>query len=396
MMRDVAFRDSIAASASDPHRGRGALDEFVQSMTAPPQARTDSLGVRNAFRYVSAVFPAIPARLSASGLIADLASRGRYDFTTDEATKALGTSPVAARAALRRLARRQAIASPQRSFHVIVPPEYRRLGCLPPEQFVPQLMALRGLDYYVGLLSAAQYHGVAHQRPQQFQVMVERNRPPIACGEVRLLFVARKAVARVPVNTLNTPRGPLRVSTPEATALDLVGYPRHAGGLDGVATLRRRRWQAHHRLPGCAARPAREGGPPPGHPRRDPRHDREARRPAIPDHAPRPGHGEPRSQRHDAARLRLAGRAQAAAPFRDLRPRVHPRHGRVRIALTLNERIFTFCLKDRDGRVVDAKHGLDPFAAVVADDERLPARFRETRYPQMQREIGARRAKRRA
>jgi len=68
---------------------------------------------------------------------------------------------------------------------------------------------------------------------------------------------------------------------------------------------------------------------------------------------------------------------------------------RVRVALTLNERIFTFCLKDRDGRVVDAKHGLDPFAAVAADDDRLPARFRETRYPQMQRELAARRAKRR-
>ncbi len=183
------------------------------------------------------MLPATPARPSASDFIADLASRGRYHFTTEEAAKALGASPVAVRAALRRLARRKAIASPQRGFHVIVPPEYRRLECLPPEQFVPQLMALRGLEYYVGLLSAAQYHGAAHQRPQQFQVMVERNRPPIACGEVRVAFVARKAVARVPVNTLNTPRGPLRVSTPEATALDLVGYPTHAGGLDNVATI---------------------------------------------------------------------------------------------------------------------------------------------------------------
>lgn len=64
---------------------------------------------------------------------------------------------------------------------------------------------------------------------------------------------------------------------------------------------------------------------------------------------------------------------------------------RVRVALTLNERVFTFCLKDRDGRDVDAKHGIDPFEAVVANDDRLPARFRETRYPQMQRELALRR-----
>jgi hypothetical protein len=68
---------------------------------------------------------------------------------------------------------------------------------------------------------------------------------------------------------------------------------------------------------------------------------------------------------------------------------------RVRVALTLNERVFTFCLKDRDGREVDAKHSIDPFEAVVADDERLPARFRERRYPQMQRELASRRARRR-
>lgn len=39
------------------------------------------------------------------------------------------------------------------------------------------------------------------------------------------------------VELRNTPRGTIRVSTPEATALDLVGYPAHAGGLDVVATF---------------------------------------------------------------------------------------------------------------------------------------------------------------
>jgi hypothetical protein len=68
---------------------------------------------------------------------------------------------------------------------------------------------------------------------------------------------------------------------------------------------------------------------------------------------------------------------------------------RTRVALKLNERIFTFCLDDRDGREVHAKLGVDPFEAVVANDEHLPARFRETRYPQMQLELDARRKRRR-
>jgi predicted transcriptional regulator of viral defense system len=133
------------------------------------------------------------------------------------------------------LAARGEIASPARGFHVIVPPEYRRLGCLPADQFIPSLMEHRRVPYYAGLLSAAQYHGSAHHRPQAFQVILGRNRPAIACGSVRVAFVARRNVGEVPVRSFNTPRGTVLVSTAEATALDLVGYMRHAGGVDRVA-----------------------------------------------------------------------------------------------------------------------------------------------------------------
>jgi predicted transcriptional regulator of viral defense system len=174
---------------------------------------------------------------SAEEFVDSLAAHGRYDFTTIEAIEALRVSDVAARAALRRLTARGRITMPFRGFHVILPPEYRKLGSLPPEQFVPQLMGRLDLAYYVALLSAAQYHGAAHQRPQRFQVAVAKNRKPIVSGAVTVEFIARKQVASVPVQALNTPRGEVLVSSVEATALDLVGYPAHAGGLDQVATV---------------------------------------------------------------------------------------------------------------------------------------------------------------
>jgi predicted transcriptional regulator of viral defense system len=94
-----------------------------------------------------------------------------------------------------------------------------------------------GLDCYAALLTAGRYHSAAHQQPMVFQVMVAKNRPSIACGQIRVAFVARHNVADVPTVQLNTPRGRLTVSTPEATAFDLVGYPQHAGGIDNVATV---------------------------------------------------------------------------------------------------------------------------------------------------------------
>ncbi len=75
------------------------------------------------------------------------------------------------------------------------------------------------------------------QQPQVFQVIVAKNRPSIACGGVRVSFVARRNAAAVPTVPFNTPRGHLAVSTPEATAFDLVGYPQRAGGIDNVATV---------------------------------------------------------------------------------------------------------------------------------------------------------------
>ncbi|MEQ8693840.1 MAG: type IV toxin-antitoxin system AbiEi family antitoxin [Gammaproteobacteria bacterium] len=176
--------------------------------------------------------------LKANGFLTNLMSVGRYSFSTNDLQEALGTAQAATWLTLSRLARQGRIASPARGYYVIVPPEYRNLGCLPAEQFIPDLMDRLKLPYYVGLLSAAQYYGAAHHRPQQFQVMLERSRRPIRCGQVEVTFVARKRLADVPVVTsFSTARGPVRVSSPEATAIDLIGYPEHAGGLDNVATV---------------------------------------------------------------------------------------------------------------------------------------------------------------
>jgi len=173
----------------------------------------------------------------ASAYLVELVARGRYHFTTHEAAVALGGSMLAVRAALRRLKGKGEIADPYRGFHVIVPPEYRRLGCLPPDQFVPQLMQHLGVPYYVALLSAAELYGAAHQRPQALQVMVESNRRGIECGDVRVEFIARKDLRNTATIERTTPRGFLRVASPEATALELVGYADRCGGLDNVASV---------------------------------------------------------------------------------------------------------------------------------------------------------------
>ena len=170
--------------------------------------------------------------------IAILASRGRSSFGFEELSRQVASSsPEALKAALHRLHRKGELAMPLRGFYVIVPPEFRSLGCLPAEQFIPDLMGHLKEDYYAALLTAAAYHGAAHQRPQVFQVVVRKPRRPIKCGKVAIDFVVRKNLAKVPTQDRNTRAGIIKLSTPEATAYDLIGYAKECGGLDNVATV---------------------------------------------------------------------------------------------------------------------------------------------------------------
>jgi predicted transcriptional regulator of viral defense system len=91
--------------------------------------------------------------------------------------------------------------------------------------------------YHVALLSAAALHGAAHHRPQRFQVMTGKPRTSINCGKVSVDFYVRKDLDHVARVVMNTPRGHMLVASPEATALELVGYAKQAGGLDNVATV---------------------------------------------------------------------------------------------------------------------------------------------------------------
>ncbi len=169
--------------------------------------------------------------------ISQFASLGQSCFSFEDLQKKVDSSQSALKAALYRLVKKGHISMPLRGFYVIIPPEYRLLGCLPAEQFIHDLMSHLGEAYYAGLLSAAVYHGAAHHRPQVFQVVVSKPRRSIHCGRVKIDFIVRKNAEEIPTQSRNTATGVIKFSTPEATAFDLVGYSKQCGGMDNVATI---------------------------------------------------------------------------------------------------------------------------------------------------------------
>ena len=94
--------------------------------------------------------------------------------TVDEAAKVTGASMVAVRSALRRMVLKKRAFSPARGLFVFVQPEYRSWGVVPLEWFVDPMMKHLDRLYYVGVLSAAELHGAAHQRARVAQMLIDR------------------------------------------------------------------------------------------------------------------------------------------------------------------------------------------------------------------------------
>jgi len=166
-----------------------------------------------------------------------LPSRGRYFFTRDQAMADLKMNRKAFNQAAGRLAARKRIARIHSTFYVVIPLEHASVGILPADWFVVDLMKHLRRPFYVGVLSAAEYHGAAHQRPQNYQVVTDRPLREIQCRGVGIRFFVKKTVASTPVQQVKGVTGYIPVSTPEVTAIDLLRFSRQVGGLDHVLTV---------------------------------------------------------------------------------------------------------------------------------------------------------------
>jgi predicted transcriptional regulator of viral defense system len=166
-----------------------------------------------------------------------LISRGRYSASLEEIRSLTGLSHAAITSGLQRLRKQRRVFSPTRGLYVVIPPEYRSWGVTPADWFIDDLMRHLGRRYYVALLSAATYHGAAHQAPQVFQVMTDGRVLDRAIERVRLRFYVSEHTADTPTETATVHTGSISVSSREATVVDIVREPRASGGISNVATI---------------------------------------------------------------------------------------------------------------------------------------------------------------
>lgn len=169
--------------------------------------------------------------------IRNIRSAGQQHFTLDDFRQESGLPKEYAYNHISRFKKLGYIASPIKGLYVIVPAEYSNIGCLPPHLLIPIIMDYLKLDYYACLLTAASFHGASHQKPQIFQVMVNKRMRNIKCGNIRIEFLQNKNLLSSIIEKKVVSTGYLAISSPEQTAYDIMKHIGNSGGINNVATI---------------------------------------------------------------------------------------------------------------------------------------------------------------
>lgn len=157
--------------------------------------------------------------------------------TTDDLANRLGITPAQVPDSLESARAAGRVMSITKGAWLVIPPEYLRWGAPPPTHYIDAWMRHLGHTYYIGLLSAAAHHGIAHHATPVFQVVTNARLRNRTVGRSRIEFVHAGAVASRPTVVAIVPTGRITVASMAVTLLDLVSHPERAGGLGNVATI---------------------------------------------------------------------------------------------------------------------------------------------------------------
>jgi predicted transcriptional regulator of viral defense system len=168
-----------------------------------------------------------------------LLAQGKYAFALHQIRSGFPEqTDTAHKSALKRLVDKELIISIHKGYYLIIPPQYRSKGILPPTLFLDAFMRELGRPYYLALLSAASYHGASHQQPQEFFVVtgfpVLR---PMRKKGLKINYISKKEIPEPLLDTRKTEAGYIKISNPALTATDLIQYAKRVGGMNRVATV---------------------------------------------------------------------------------------------------------------------------------------------------------------
>ncbi|MGK0427094.1 MAG: putative transcriptional regulator of viral defense system [Ulvibacter sp.] len=171
--------------------------------------------------------------LSDSNYINQLQSYEEYAFSWEELLQNCDIPLATLEKEVLRLIGRNEIVNLRRGFYLIMPPRYKNFGRLPLQLYVDKLFKFLNKPYYIGLHSAASFHGASHQQVQGDYVITT---PPAFRGvdkaNIKLQFFNTSSWSEKNIQQKKSYAGLFNVSSPALTTADLVNYHSKIGGIN--------------------------------------------------------------------------------------------------------------------------------------------------------------------
>ena len=171
--------------------------------------------------------------MNLAGFIKERLSFEEYSFSKDELIKTNGKKGTALKRELSSSVAKGNIIPLRKGFYLIIPPRYSKQAKLPIQLYSQKLFKSLNRPYYIGLYSAAKFHGASHQQIQRDYIIISKpTLLNITKGTIDIRFFTTAHWPEKNILTKKADAGTFKISDPILTAVDLIHYQNKLGGLN--------------------------------------------------------------------------------------------------------------------------------------------------------------------
>ena len=176
--------------------------------------------------------------MNVSEYIKYLQSIEEYAFSMEELINNCNKTAISIKRELAKLVEKKEILNIRKEFYLIIPPRYAKQQQLPIQLYVEKLFAFIGNPYYLGLYTAAKFHGANHQQAQQEYIITEKKSVrDITKNAINIRFFTSSEIPTKNIIEKKSDAGIFKISSPALTIVDLIHYQTKLGGLNRMLSV---------------------------------------------------------------------------------------------------------------------------------------------------------------
>ncbi|ALO16096.1 hypothetical protein L21SP5_02469 [Salinivirga cyanobacteriivorans] len=175
--------------------------------------------------------------MNAKKYIKYLLSIENYSFSVDEVVQATDGTRNSLKFELHRLSEKGEVINLRKGFYLIITPRYSSAKKLPIQLYCEKLFNYLNRKYYIGLFSAAKFHGAGHQQVQRDYLITEQPKfNDISKSTIDIRFFTTRNWPAKNIQIKKSDAGIYKMSSPALTIVDLIHHQTKLGGINRMLT----------------------------------------------------------------------------------------------------------------------------------------------------------------